>query len=92
VEDVERTYVPIGAPFSESTARAAIEAYSESFNEEAVLWHTTDRPDDALNFRFYECHPTDNVGISIQAGFIKADSDLVRLINSWGSLNGGILE
>ncbi|KKY13521.1 hypothetical protein UCRPC4_g06967 [Phaeomoniella chlamydospora] len=91
-EDVQNTCTAINAPYSESATQGVIEAYSNSFHTGAVLWRTTDRPGDALNYRFYERKPTDTVSRAVEAGLLKPDHHLGQLITSWSSLYSGTPE
>lgn len=92
LEDTKQTAAAIGAPFSESATKAVLEAYAQSFKDGAVLWRATNRPGDALNFRFYERRPIDTVAIAVKAGFIEKDNILGTLITSWSSLYDGTPE
>jgi len=87
--DVKVTAGVIGAGYSESMTRTVLSAYADSFRDGAVLWRTTDRPGDALNYRFYERRPTDSVGTAIRAGLLDPKHHMTGLISSWSSLYGG---
>ncbi|KAG4437220.1 hypothetical protein IFR05_007309 [Cadophora sp. M221] len=89
LEDTKRTAEAIGAPYSEAATKAVLEAYAQSFKDGAVLWRATNRPGDALNFRFYERRPVDTVSIAVKAGFIEKDNIMGTLITSWSSLYTG---
>lgn len=82
---ITNTYSFKGAPYSRSNTIAVLEAYDLSFREGAVLWRTTNRPWDALNYRFYSRRPTDLIRIAVNAGFIKSDNSLARLLQAWSS-------
>lgn len=88
LRDVEATAGAVGAAYSKSVTRTVLEAYAGSFRDGAVLWRTTDRPGDALNYRFYERRPTDTVGTAVSAGLVDSDNPLAGLISSWSSLYG----
>jgi len=60
-----------------------IEAYHQCFASGAVLWRTTNRPNEALSYRFYSRSPIDTVSIAISADFIKPSNPLVHLIQRW---------
>ncbi|RAK74445.1 uncharacterized protein BO72DRAFT_384745 [Aspergillus fijiensis CBS 313.89] len=92
LEDVERTCAIIHAPYSESHTRASLEAFATSFQRGAVLWRTTNRPGDALNYRFYERRVTDTVAAAIKAGLLAADHPLGALITAWSRLYDGTPE
>lgn len=92
LEDVKKTSAAIDAPYSESATRAVVEAYSQNFHDGAVLWRATNRPGDALNYRFYERRPIDTVAIAVKAGFLAPDNAMARLITSWSSLYDGTPE
>jgi 4-hydroxyphenylpyruvate 3-dimethylallyltransferase len=79
----------IGAAYSEPVTGMVLGAYAGSFRDGAVLWRTTDRPGDALNYRFYERRPTDSVGTAIRAGLLDPNNTMTGLISSWSSLYGG---
>lgn len=90
--DIHKTSSIMDAPYSESCVRAVLKAYHQSFMEGAVLWRTTNRPGDALNFRFYERCPVDCIAIAVAAGFLPADDPLGHMITSLGSLYNGTPE
>ncbi|KAK4693763.1 hypothetical protein P7C71_g3695, partial [Lecanoromycetidae sp. Uapishka_2] len=92
LDDVRKTSAAIGAPYSESATRAVIDAYSQSFRDGAVLWRATNRPGDALNYRFYERRPIDTVAIAVRAGFLAPDNVMAGLITSWSGLYDGTPE
>lgn len=86
--DARATADAIGAPYSESTTRAVLDAYPDGFRDGAVLWRTNDRPDGPLNYRFYERRRTDTVGTAVRAGLLDAGHPLIGLISSWSALYG----
>ncbi|MFC4911812.1 aromatic prenyltransferase [Actinomadura gamaensis] len=88
LSDLKTTADALGAPYSESVARAVLDAYSDCFRSGAVLWRATDRADDPLNYRFYERRHTDTVGAAVRAGLLRADNPLIGLISSWSALYG----
>lgn len=89
LEDTQSTAAAIGAPYSEATTLKVLETYAQSFRDGAVLWRSTDRPGDALNYRFYERKPVDTVSIAVQAGLLAPDNPMIELIQSWSSLYDG---
>lgn len=86
--DVKATADAIGAEYSESMTQTVLRAYAGSFRDGAVLWRTTDRPGDALNYRFYERRPTNSVDTAIRAGLLDPKNKMTSLISSWSSLYG----
>lgn len=57
-----------------------------------MLWRATNRPGDALNYRFYEHRSIDTVSIAIKAGLLAPDHALAPLTSSWSSLYNGTPE
>lgn len=92
LEDIRTTAAAIDAPFSESVNRAALDAYMDGFATGAVLWRTTDRPGDALNYRFYARKRYDTIATAVDAGLLPAGNPLASLVISWSALYGGIPE
>ena len=92
LEDIQKTCAAIGAAYSKTNTVRSLEAFDNSFNTGAVLWRTTDRPGDALNYRFYERKPTDTVTRAVEAGFIGPGNPLGELITSWSALYSGTPE
>ena len=82
----------IGAPYSETTTRAVLDAYGENFCNGAVLWRATNRPGDVLNYRFYERHPVDTIDVAVRNGLLVPESQLAKLVTSWSSLYDGTPE
>jgi 4-hydroxyphenylpyruvate 3-dimethylallyltransferase len=89
LRDMKVTADAIGAAYSEPVTRTVLGAYAGGFRAGAVLWRTTDRPSDALNYRFYERRPTDSIGTAIRAGLLDPNNTMTGLISSWSSLYGG---
>lgn len=92
LEDIRTTAAAIGAPFSESVNRTALDVYADGFATGAVLWRTTDRPGDALNYRFYARKRYDTVSAAVRAGLLPFDSVLASLVTSWSALYQGTPE
>lgn len=92
LNDIRKTAAAINAPYSEPAVREVLKAFEECFAEDAVLWRTTNRPNDKLNYRISARGRLDTVAVAVKAGFIKPDNQLARLINSWSSLYGGDTE
>lgn len=46
-------------------------------------WRLTDRPGDALNFRFYERQPTDTITPAIKAGLLDPENPALPLLRAW---------
>lgn len=92
LNDIRKTAEAIDAPYSESAVLSVLKAFEEFILDEAVIWRTTNRPNDKLNYRISVSHQLDTVAMAIKAGFIKPDSKMARLINSWSSLYNGDTE
>jgi 4-hydroxyphenylpyruvate 3-dimethylallyltransferase len=89
---LERTAAAIGAPYSETATIAVLDAYAKNFNNGAVLWRTTDRSGDILNYRFYERHPTDTIAVAVKNGLLEPNNSLAKLVTSWSALYDGVPE
>ncbi|KAI3394863.1 hypothetical protein diail_2150 [Diaporthe ilicicola] len=90
--DVEKMCLAVGAPYSESTTRKVLETFPASFLRGAINWRTTDRPDDALNYRFYERKNIDTIAPAIEAGLLDPTHPLLPLLKAWASLYDGRVE
>ena len=60
-----------------------ISAYSQNFRGGAVLWRATNRPEDALNYRFYERRPVEVLRIAEDAELLNPNNPLIALLDSW---------
>lgn len=89
LRDMKVTADAIGAAYSEPVTRTVLRAYSGSFQSGAVLWRTTGKPGDALNYRFYERRATDSVATAIRAGLLDPGNAMTGLISSWSPRYGG---
>jgi 4-hydroxyphenylpyruvate 3-dimethylallyltransferase len=90
LDDVHTAALRVGAPFSDSATRRMRELFAEGFTTGAALWKTTDRPGDALSYRFYSRRRTDTVDLARRAGLIAGEqAALGTLVTSWSALNGG---
>ncbi|CAD6449089.1 ac98235e-6222-4b17-be56-245bc045ca71-CDS [Sclerotinia trifoliorum] len=94
LDDIRNLSASIKAPYSEHTTIKVLSVFSRSFHNGVVLWRVTDRPGDALNYRFYSREPIDTVSIAASAGLLSPDivNTLGKLINSWSSLYDGTPE
>ncbi|KAF9883645.1 hypothetical protein FE257_003079 [Aspergillus nanangensis] len=84
--DIEETCRAIGAPYSQEKTRKVLETFQASFAQGAVLWRVTDRPGDALNYRFYERVSIDAVSCAVGAKLLQPNHPLSELIISWSAL------
>ena len=87
--DFKRTSDALGAPYSEPAILTTLKVFKECFDEAVVILRTTNRPGDPLNYRFYLRRRLDTISIAAEAGMIKADDPIARLLTSWSSLNNG---
>ncbi|KAL9107946.1 MAG: hypothetical protein Q9227_007268 [Pyrenula ochraceoflavens] len=62
----------------------AFEEYLDTF---AIIFRCTDKPNSVVNFRFFFRRRIDTIAISAQAGLIKLEDPLAKLISSWSSLS-----
>ena len=90
LQDIRKTANAIHAPYSETATLTVIKTFEKCFEEGAVIWRTTNRPSDRLNYRFYARNRIDTIAISTKAGFLAFDNRMARLVTSWSTLyNGG---
>ena len=89
LEDLKRTSDAIGAPYSEPAILAVFKVFEECFKEAVVIWRSSDRPGDPLNYRFYLRRRLDTISIATEAGLLKSDDPIARLLTSWSSLYNG---
>lgn len=92
LEDLREMCLAIDAPFSEDTTKKVLRAYGPSFRRGAVNWRVTDRPGDALNFRFYEREQTDTITPAIEAGLLDPASPVLPLLRAWAGLFPGTVQ
>lgn len=92
LEDTKRLAAAIGAPYSEPKTLKILNTFEECFKGAAVVWRTTDRAGDTLNFRAYLRRQMDTISLAINAGLIEPGDPLVRLLGSWASLYNGDTE
>jgi 4-hydroxyphenylpyruvate 3-dimethylallyltransferase len=92
VDDVRHVCEAVGAPFSETNTRQVLDVYGPSFRRGAVLWRITNRPGDAVNYRFYETTSTDTITPALEAGILDARNPVLALLKSWSALYEGSAE
>lgn len=92
LEDLRDMCQALDAPFSEATTRKVLQIYSESFRRGAVNWRVTDRPGDALNFRFYEREQTDTITPGLESGLLDPASPVLPLLRAWTDLFPGTVQ
>lgn len=81
--DFKKTSDAIGASYSEPSILGKLETFKGYFEDITVIWRTTNRDDDPLNYRFYLQQRLDTVEIATKAGYIEPDDQMGRLITSW---------
>jgi hypothetical protein len=81
-----------GAPYSESTIQESLTTFEECFKEGTVIWRTTNRPNDVVNYRFYLRYRLDTVEMATKAGYLEPGNPMGRLATSWSALFNGDTE
>ena len=90
LEDFKKLADGLGAPYSEPAILAVLKVFEGCFEEGVVIWRTTNRPGDVLNYRFYLRRRLDTISIATEAGILEPENAMARLVTSWSSLyNGG---
>ena len=89
LHDFKTTADAIDAPYSEPAILAVLKVFEECLKEGAVIWRTTNRPGDPLNYRFYLRRRLDTIAIATEAGILESDNPMARLVTSWSSLYSG---
>lgn len=92
LRDLKDVCLAIDAPFSEETTKKVLDTYSASFQRGAINWRVTDRPGDALNFRFYERKATDTITPGIEAGLVDPANPVLPLLRAWTDLFAGTVQ
>jgi hypothetical protein len=88
--DFKKTADAINAPYSESSIKSVLSTFEECFkNDSAVIWRTTNRPNDVVNYRFYLLRRFDTVAVATQAGLLAPDNKMARLATCWSALFDG---
>ncbi len=73
LEDVKKLADTLGAPYSEPAVLTVLKAFEECFKEATVIWRTTDRPGDTLNYRASLQRKLDTIRMAAEGGFLKPD-------------------
>lgn len=92
LEDLREMCLAIDAPFSEDVTKKVLHTYAPSFQRSAVNWRVTDRPGDALNYRFYERQQTDTITPAIEAGLLDPANPVLPLLRAWTGLFPGTVQ
>jgi 4-hydroxyphenylpyruvate 3-dimethylallyltransferase len=92
LDDIRSTARTLDAPYSEETTRSVLDAFDEDFSTGAVLWRTTNRPGDALNYRFLARKRSDTVATAIRNGLLDPASQMIPIVATWSELFNGIPE
>ncbi|KAI5455845.1 prenyltransferase-like protein [Mariannaea sp. PMI_226] len=87
--DIKHVCQVVGASYSEEMTKRIIEVYATSFHRAAVLWRVTDRPGDAVNYRFYERERTDTIQLAIDAKLLDSQNPMIPIFQSWSRLFEG---
>jgi 4-hydroxyphenylpyruvate 3-dimethylallyltransferase len=89
LHDLKHVCDVVGASYSEETTKKMLDIYATSFDRGAVLWRITDRPHDAVNYRFYERTAIDTIRPAIEAMILDPQNPMIPLVESWSSLYNG---
>lgn len=87
--DYKKMADSLGASYCESTVQGTLGSFDGCFEEGTVIWRSTSRPNDKLNYRFYLRSRVDTVGLAIKAGYIEASNPMARLATCWSNLFDG---
>lgn len=87
--DFKSTADAIGASYSESSILEALKTFKNCFQDGAVIWRTTNRENDPVNYRFYLQQRLDTIEIATKGGYIEPGNQMARLITSWSALYNG---
>ncbi|PYH97268.1 hypothetical protein BO71DRAFT_468204 [Aspergillus ellipticus CBS 707.79] len=98
LNDFKKTADAIGAPYSETAILDTLKTFETCFKEGAVIWRTTNRPRDPVNYRFYLRRRLDTVHIATQAGYLDPNDPMGQLwcdfhpetglVKTWVNLKG----
>ncbi|KAI5459583.1 prenyltransferase-like protein [Mariannaea sp. PMI_226] len=86
--DVKHVCQMFGASYSEEITKRMIEVYAASFHRGAIQWRVTDRPGDAVNYRFFERERINIIQPAIDANILDAHNTMIPLFQAWSSLFG----
>ncbi|EEQ32241.1 NovQ [Microsporum canis CBS 113480] len=89
LDDYKKTADALGAPYNESIVARTLNSFGNCFNEGTVIWRSTSRPNDKLNYRFYLRDRVDTVALAIKAGYIEESHPMARLVTCWSNLFDG---
>jgi 4-hydroxyphenylpyruvate 3-dimethylallyltransferase len=89
LNDLEYVCKVFQAPYSEEMTRKILDVYATSFHRGATQLRITDRPGDAINYRFYEREPIDIIKPAISAKLLNPQNPMIKLFESWSRLYEG---
>ena len=89
LDDYKKTADSLGASYSEPIVQGTLSSFDGCFEEGTVIWRSTSRPNDKLNYRFYLRRRLDTVALAVKAGYIEASSPMARLATCWSDLFNG---
>lgn len=83
LSDLQHLCTALDAPCDENINKLVLDTYGSRFRNEAALWKTTDRPHDAVIYRFYsrtDC--SDVIAPAVQSGLIPEETTATRLVQA----------
>ena len=89
LEDYRKTAATLAAPYSEEVVKSTLTSFPGCYEEGTVIWRSTSRPNDKLNYRFYLKRREDTVALAAKAGLLNENDTMSRLATSWSSLFDG---
>ena len=72
--DYKKTADALDASYSESIGQGTLSSSDGRFEEGTVIWRSTSRPNDKLNYRFYLRRRLDTVALAVKAGYVEASN------------------
>ncbi|PMD17248.1 hypothetical protein NA56DRAFT_648701 [Hyaloscypha hepaticicola] len=87
--DYKKTADILGAKYDEKIVAGTLTSFDNCFEEGTVIWRSTSRANDKLNYRFYLRHRVDTVALAVKAGYIEASNPMARLATCWSDLFDG---
>lgn len=89
LDDLKHVCHVCQAPYSEEMTRKVLDAYASSFSRAAIQLRVTDRPGDAVNYRFYERKSINTIKPAMAAKMLDPQNPMIKIFESWSDLYGG---
>ncbi|KAJ5747315.1 secondary metabolism biosynthetic enzyme [Penicillium nucicola] len=88
LDDIKKTAKAINASYSESSVAIVLDTFQDFFLDEVIIFRTTDRPRDALNYRLFIDKNADTISMAKKANLLDSNHTMIVPLEIWCAVYG----